>query len=378
MIYKDPCVYAVGNEYQIVINTLEHGMCWVEAGGEKFNDSVGGLIRTETLLHRVSVPMQVLDSAKGYRVCFRALADRKPYFPEPGPLKERFYPFRPVDTAKELNIYMLADTHSQVDAPVRAAGYFGDALDVLIMNGDIPTASQSHEDIRSIFDITSAVTHGSIPVVFARGNHDYRGRYATDLPMYIGNNNGDTWFTFRLGSLWGMVLDCGEDKEDSCPEYGGMVDCHSMRLKETRFIEGVVADAENEYLAEGVENRLIITHVPFCAECVYCGQEVFNIENELFTGWTQLINRIKPHAMLCGHMHFTRVVLPGTDDMRMGAEFPVVICSEPYLNKGASCTRPEHAGAKHIGLAVRINNEEIDFTATGDGGTKEKLFSIRK
>ena len=268
MIYKDPCVYAVGNEYQIVINTLEFGKCWVEAGGNIYNDSVGGLIRTETLVHRVRVPMAVLDSAKAYRVCFRALPERKPYFPELGELQYRDYAFRPVDTSRKVNVYMLSDTHSRVEAPVKAAGYFGDELDLLIMNGDIPTACQTHEDIRSIFDITSAVTHGEIPVVFARGNHDYRGQYALDLPQYIGNAMGSTWFTFRLGSIWGMVLDCGEDKVDEHPEYGGMVDCHEMRLNETRFIENVVANAEKEYLADGVETRLVITHLPFCAECV--------------------------------------------------------------------------------------------------------------
>ena len=378
MIYKDPCVYAVGNEYQIVINTLEYGKCWVDVGGVSYNDSVGGLIRTETLVHRVTVPMAELDAAGGYKVCFRSLSERKPYFPELGPLWQRDYGFRPVDASRQVNVYMLADTHSQVEAPVKAAEYFSDGLDLVIMNGDIPTACQSHEDIRSIFDITSAVTHGEIPVVFARGNHDYRGQYALDLPQYIGNRNGDTWFTFRLGSIWGLVLDCGEDKNDDHPEYGNLVDCHAMRLNETRFIEEVIANAENEYLAEGIKTRLVITHLPFCAECISMGDEIFNIEVELFGRWTQMLNAIKPHAMLSGHMHFTKVALPGTDDIRMGGEFPVIICSEPYIGNGRVCTRRPHEGAHYVGMAMTISDNELTFTATSDTGSEEALITLKK
>lgn len=378
MLYKDPCVYAVGDEYQIVFNTLEHGMAWIEAGGEKYIDSTGGLVRTETLLHRVSIPMHVLDAAGGYKVCFRALAERKPYFPELGETMSREYAFRPVDTTRPVNIYMLADTHSQVDAPVRAAEYFGDRLDMLIMNGDIPTASQTHEDIRSIFDITSAVTRGGIPVVFARGNHDYRGRLATDLPQFIGNRNGDTWFTFRIGNIWGVVLDCGEDKEDDHPEYGGLVDCHSMRMAQTRFLESIVENADREYMAPGVSVRFAITHVPFCASCVHGGQDVFNIEVPLFTEWTKLLNNMHLDAMLSGHMHVNSIALPGTDEVRMGAEFPVVICAEPYVGEGRACAREPHTGAKHIGLAMTVSEDRIGFHATSDTGSDEELLVLRR
>ena len=72
MLYKDPCVFAVGHEYQIVLNTLEFGIAWVEVGNRQYRDSFGGLMRSETLIHRVSVPMSDLDAAKKYTVfsCF--------------------------------------------------------------------------------------------------------------------------------------------------------------------------------------------------------------------------------------------------------------------------------------------------------------------
>ena len=93
MLYRDPCVFVVENTYQIVFNTLEFGIAWVEVGEKQYRDSVGGLMRSETLVHRVTVPMAELDAAKAYTVCFRALPERRPYFPELGEEKRKEYAF---------------------------------------------------------------------------------------------------------------------------------------------------------------------------------------------------------------------------------------------------------------------------------------------
>ena len=81
MLYRDPCVYLVEEEYQIVFNAEEKGVAWVEIGGESWRDSQGGLMRSETLVHRVSVPQAALDAAGAYTVCFRALPERRPWVP---------------------------------------------------------------------------------------------------------------------------------------------------------------------------------------------------------------------------------------------------------------------------------------------------------
>ena len=62
MLYQDPCVYLVEEEYQIVFNVEEKGVAWVEIGGESWRDSQGGPMRSETLVHRVTVPRAALDA----------------------------------------------------------------------------------------------------------------------------------------------------------------------------------------------------------------------------------------------------------------------------------------------------------------------------
>ena len=363
MLYRDPCVFAVGREYQIAFNTTEFGIAWIEAGGRAYRDSRNGLMRSETLIHKVSIPMDVLNAARTYRVCFRALPERRPYFPELGPLQTKDYPFQPVDFSHDVHAYMLADTHSRIDAPCRAASCFGDQLDLLILNGDIPAESKAAEDIRAIYDITSRVTGGQLPVVFARGNHDYRGRLATELPDYIGTRNGETYFTFRIGCLWGICLDCGEDKDDADAEYGGLVDCHDMRLAETAYLKDVIRRAGEEYLAPGVTLRLAVCHLPFTTKQVEIGDPKFNIEVELFAEWTELLNQLHLDAMLCGHMHRLDIVRPGDAEMRMPANFPVYIGSEPIRPDRPD---PKFPGASFVGTALTLTPTSLTCEFTPD------------
>lgn len=367
MLYGYPCVYAVGKDYQIAFNTTEFGIAWVEVGDKVYRSSRNGLMISETLIHKVTVPMAELDAAKGYRVCFRALPERRPYFPQLGGLRTWDYSFRPVDTSRPVRAYMLADTHSRVDEPLRAAAKFGE-IDFLILNGDIPAESKTPEDIRAIYDLTSGAAHGEIPVVFARGNHDYRGRLATELTDYIGTQEGNTFFTFRLGSIWGIALDCGEDKDDGHIEYGGMVDCHSMRLAETEFLKDVIARADEEYLAPGVTTRIALSHLPFTIRQVGAEHPDFNIEVPLFTEWTHLLNEMHLDAMLCGHMHDLFHVRPGDPDMRMSANFPVIVGSAVYTGKRV-CPLPDHPGATFVCTGFTIQDGKIEAVQTSDAQT---------
>ena len=376
MLYRDPCVFVVGNEYQIAFNTTEFGVAWLEVGEKTYRSSFGGLMLSETLIHKITVPMTELDKAKGYRVCFRALPERKPYFPQLGPLQTKDYAFRPVDASRPVRAYMLADTHSRVEEPTRAAKLYGD-IDLLIMNGDVPAESKTPEDIRAIFDLTSNASGGEIPVVFARGNHDYRGRLATELTNYIGTMNGNTWFTFRIGSIWGIALDCGEDKNDDNIEYGGMVDCHDMRLAETEYLKDVIARADEEYLAPGVTTRIAVSHLPFMSKRVAAGHEQFDIEKEIFTEWTSLLNEMHLDCMLSGHMHRMYVTHPGDEDMRMPANFPVVVGSAVF-NAKHPCEYPQHEGASYICIGVEFAPDAIRITSTDDAGHAAPMAELKK
>ena len=69
--------------------------------------------------------------------------------------------------------------------------------------------------------------------------------HRVNVPMEL-LDQGNTYYTFRIGSVWGMFLDCGEDKLDSHEEYGGTVCFHRFRERETAFIKDVIARSGEE------------------------------------------------------------------------------------------------------------------------------------
>ncbi len=331
-----PAVFCVENEYQIMLPVKSDCLMWVEIGGKRYCDHTNGIMRSACRVHRVCVPMEILNTAKEYTVVTRKVIDRKPYFPEFEDEVHTKVLFNPLPESGDIRIFCMSDTHNLVDAPVDAYKNSGGAH-LLVMNGDVPNHSGEVEYILTIYELAGKITGGSIPIVFSRGNHDTRGKFAESFIDYTPHRNGKSYFTFRLGSLWGMVLDCGEDKPDSNAEYGGKngANCSEIfRRDETELIKKVIADNKNEYESDGVTKRVVIAHCPFMQIAV--SEPPFNIETELYGEWTELICRnIKPTVMLFGHLHRSMVITPGSDeDYYKNLSCDAVVCGIP--NYGAN------------------------------------------
>ena len=67
----EPVVFAVGNEYQIFIVFKKDVIVWAQIGDELFFDDSNGILRSNCLVHRIHVPMNVLNAAKEYTVITR-------------------------------------------------------------------------------------------------------------------------------------------------------------------------------------------------------------------------------------------------------------------------------------------------------------------
>ena len=281
------------------------------------------------------------------------MIDRRPYCPISEEERSITLPFRPVPTDGEIKIYHIADAHNMVEEPISAGSYFGDKIDLLVLNGDIPNHSGDIENFNAIYEIAAAITKGACPVVFARGNHDTRGIHAEDMPNFIPTINGKTYYTFRVGSIWGLILDCGEDKVDGHPEYGVTVCFHQFRLAETEFIKNVIKNAKDEYEAEGVKHKLVVCHLVFTNTY----DPPFDIEQDIYGEWARLLREhIKPDLMLCGHEHHTGIYHKGCERDKKGQACPVIIGSRPRF---ANPEKGRPAGFD--GCALTLNE---DKTAT--------------
>ncbi|MBR3835462.1 MAG: metallophosphoesterase [Clostridia bacterium] len=324
-----PSVFAVKDTYHIMVSIRYPSLVFVRIGDEEYYDESNGIMCSQSLVHRVIVPMEELDKAGKYNICVRPIIERKPYFSETEPLREYEYNFYPVPDG-EIRAYHISDAHNLIDGPLKAAKGFGD-IDFLILNGDVINHSGDPSKFENIYIICSELMGGTKPVIFSRGNHDMRGNYAEKFAEYTPNSHGNTYYTFRLGRLWGVVLDCGEDKPDDHPEYGFTVACHRFRTRQTEFLKQVICEKEKEYEADGVDTRLVICHNPFTRVI----DPPFNIEQGVYSQWAELLREyIKPDLMICGHFHDTAVWEPGGEQDSLGQPCNIVIGSDIDFDSG--------------------------------------------
>ncbi len=366
-----PAVFAVGDTYQIMVPVKAAAVMWVQVGDECYYDDSNGILRSAVTTHRMTVPAKELDKSKKYTVCYKKIIDRKPYYPELEDVVETIYNFYPVGDGDNITAYHISDAHNAVDCPVKSAKTFenlGKTIDFLILNGDVPNHSGKIEYFDNIYEIAALITNGEKPTVFSRGNHDTRGIFAENIADHTPTQNGTSYFSFRLGSLWGLVVDCGEDKEDGGPEYGGTICCHDFRKRETRYMEDIIANAEKHYMAEGVKHRIIVCHVPFTQRFE---EDIFNIEEEMYRSWAKLIkDNIKPDLMICGHTHTCEINEPGCEKDVYGQPCTIVVGSRPEF-KEETCYYFKGAG-------IEFKKDEIEVSFTDSDGEKVGGGKIEK
>ncbi len=330
MLKTTPAVFAVGNNYQIMVPVTKPSLFWVEVDGKVYTDSQNGIMRSICTIHRVTVPMEVLDKAGKYTVCEKEIIDRKPYFPETEETVKTEYNFYPVPMENP-RVYHVADTHNMTVEPIKAAKVFGD-IDLLILNGDIPDHSGAIENYDVIYEIIGEITKGEKPTVFSRGNHDLRGYFAEAMAEYTPNYNGNTYYTFKVGPIWGIVLDCGEDKDDTHPEYGFTVSCHEFRERQIDFIKEVIKN--KEYEADDITCKMVVCHNPF----TNVQKEPFDIEKEIYSQWASLLKEyVKPNIMLAGHIHDCFISEVGSDYDHLGQPCVLVVGSDKSKEYHAGC-----------------------------------------
>ena len=333
MLKYSPTVFAVENDYKIFIPVTSSCVMWVKVGDECYYDHSNGVLRSSVTMHKVAVPRDELDKAGKYTVCFREMIERKPYFSVTSDVYEEEFDFNPLPDGT-FRAYHISDAHGAVTAPVNSALAFEKKygkIDLLILNGDVIDHSGDIGNFDAIFEICSLISKGSIPVIFSRGNHDARGEFAENIADYTPTRAGYSYFSFNLGTLWGLVLDCGEDKLDTNAEYGNTNCCHAFRIEETKYINDLVKRKSEEYEKDGITRKIVIAHSPFSRKFEF----PFDIEDDIYTEWcTALRKEIKPDVMISGHTHSIEILPLGDERHVHGCPCPVVVGGRPDKKNG--------------------------------------------
>lgn len=317
-LYCSPCVFTIGNEYEILVLTNENGLISIKIADKIFYEENSGALYSERNYAKIRVPMELLDTQKEYTVSFRRSVDRKAYFSVLEEPVEVNYAFKPLEKTDNINIYHIADVHYFFEIAKRTASYFGSDLDLLIVNGDIGEV-ETVENYREVAKFVAEVSQGSIPTLFVRGNHDTRGRFAELYTDYFPANAKSTYFTFDVGPIHGIVFDCGEDKPDDCSAYGGTNAFEPYRRRQTEFFRS---------LKPSDKLTLAIGHI-----CPAQPAEIksHEIEGELYSEWISEFERLDTSLMICGHMHFAYILQSNDPQSFRPHKFPIVVGSACYF-----------------------------------------------
>ncbi len=376
-----PAVFAVEDTYQIVFTTSAKGTAWVEIDGVEYNDTYAGYRTTENRIHKITVPMEALDEAGAYTIYAKAMLLRGPYSSFQGRTISKEYHWRGVDPSDGLQYYAISDVHNIVDTPTRAGSYYGENLDFLINCGDQVSWIDRTSDLEETFRMCGEITGGQVPVVYARGNHETKGVKADELYYYVGAKGTDYYYTFRLGNVWGVVLDIGEDHADDFVEYYGAAKFDAYRDAQTAFLDEIIANADSEYNAPGVDYRIAVSHIPLTVKYQndYAGA--------WRDAWVERLNQMNLTIAFSGHVHELWFVDPAFEEgavleeceaysgkdsgnskrIMTAAEFPAILVSRK--SQGQQETFKEYVFDKHfIGVAAFSDGESTTLRYTNEAG----------
>lgn len=330
-IVNGPYIQKMGEtEATIIWTTNNDALSWVEvapAGNDsfyaserpKFFDTAHGSKKIGKL-HRITIKglqpeteyryrifsKEVLDY-KGHRVMYGNIASSNVYNQKP-------YAFKTLDTKKEkLAFRVVNDIHGKND---NLRAMLGDVkkenTDLVIFNGDMISMLNTEDEIFTEFMNTSVELFAKeVPMFYARGNHETRGKASTKFYDYFPTSNGQYYYTFRDGPVFFLVLDGGEDKPDSDIEYSDLAYFDEYRSEQKKWMESVVNSAE----FKSAPYRVVILHIPPAGSSWHGTKSI--AENFL-----PILNNANIDVMLSGHTHNYKFIKKDEDK---NIQFPLLI-----------------------------------------------------
>ena len=250
-------------------------------------------------------------------------------------LKHKPYTVTTLDPAQEkVDFWVVNDIHSRDSVfrlLIRSAPK--EKPDFVCLNGDLATQIETPETLWNacLASASEILTPAGIPLAAVRGNHENRGVYSGCWSDFFPTPTGETYYTFRRGPVFFLVLDGCEDKPDSDIRYYGLGDWDAYRQREAAWLKEVVRS--EEFRTAPV--RIVLIHMIPGGEASWYGEQQIR---RLFV--PELVGK-GIDLMLCGHYHRYQWI----DDGSRGVDFPILV------NSNNDCLRVS-ADPKGIDLKV--------------------------
>ena len=378
-ITYEPVVYAVENEYQIVFSSSTNSSGYVVVNNKKYYDLYAGSQKSYEKVHKVSVPMEELDNAKEYSIYSLNYIYRGPFGAIKGNECSKTYKFKPVDTSDGLTYYSFSDIHMDLKGAKNAISMYDD-YEFLVLNGDIISDVETYEDANYVNKVAYSLTKGEIPVIYARGNHEIKGKYSEQLYKFVGSKNQKFYYNFYFKDVYGIVLDMGEDHDDDWWEYYGSADFDSYRNEQVEFLKNEIV--KNEFAS--YKYRLAVCHIPL----PFINARHNHVESK--KALVEQLNKMNIDMMLTGHQHELFIFEPGLIEPEVNLKyneaygwkkykgylldfnFPTLMISKHGYTQVDEVSKPNHM----IGLHISVDFNNLRQTAIYNNVKHEKVSVV--
>ncbi len=332
---------------------------WVEYGADDSLDqralhSEHGLIDADQTIHRVTIKGLSAGQEYTYRVCSKEILKFEPYKVTYGEtITGDTYAFTTLSRDQErISFIVLNDIHQRDDLLASLIKMSAcKSYSLVFLNGDILGHIEGEPQIiHHVLKPCSDLFAKEIPFIYVRGNHEARGKFARMLPNYLSTPKNRYYYSFDHGSVHFIVMDGGEDKEDSHWAYSGLAAFDQYREKQRIWLD---REIQTQACKEATY-RVVLVHMPPMPS------EKWHGPNDLYDKWRRLLNKGKIDLMISAHLHSHRIVEPE----KGVRNYPMVIGGGP---KDGEATV----------IRVDATNDRLTLTMTRDDGEMVGKYLVK-
>ena len=332
----------------ILFITNANAHSWIEYGKEnlehKSETYFDGFVQANNSLHKIRLGGLQASTTYKYRIVSRPIVKFDPYdqvFGETviGEMKSFT---TPASNSDSVSCIILNDIHDRPYSFSDLLSLCGDFdFDFVALNGDMfDYQTDERQLIDHLIEPCTKLFASEKPLLMIRGNHETRGKYARNLKDYFSYKDNEYYFSFKQGPVHWIVLDTGEDKEDSAPAYGEIVCFDQFRETQALWLEKELQKQE----FENCRYRVVLMHIPVFHSgdwhgTIHC-RKLFH----------PIFEKFGIDLVISGHTHKYGVHPPDNDH-----GYPIIIGGGPQNNKRTV-------------IQLKANRQNLDLKMIRDDG----------
>lgn len=315
-----PYLHAFSNQ-QVAIRWISNlpSYSWVEYGvngklDQKAFSIQDGLVDVYSQIHEVQLEQLIPAQLYQYRVASKMIRsfEQEDVIDYGETIYSDTYTFTSFDpNQQELRWLVLNDLHDRPESfPLLLNLVKKEDYDFVFLNGDMFNFQTDEEQV--IDHLIKPCTDGfasTKPLIYVRGNHEMRGRFAQRLKDYFSFPQGQ-YFAYQIGPVYTIVLDTGEEQTKT-----GFDQSDAYREKQAAWMVELMKSAAYQ----SAKYKVVMMHIPPQYSFEYKGSQHCK---QLFS---PILDRYGVDLVISGHTHVFGVHPP----VKGVHNYPIIIGGGP-------------------------------------------------